>query len=197
MTNKEKYKQAFSVLHTSGDFSLEVEKMAILKKKHKMNLAVAAAAICILLAGGTGTAYAANVGGIQRTVQLWIDGDKTDVVLEISPDGSYNISIPDGDGNTREQGGGGVAIHADGSERPLTEEKIMEKLNAPDVEYEADGSVWVYYYDQKIEITDKFDADGVCYVKLSNDGEILYMTVKYQNGFSTSPNRYVNPAFFN
>lgn len=73
----------------------------------------------------------------------------------------------------------------------------MEELNAPDVEYEEDGSVWVYYYDQKIEITDKFDADGVCYVKLSNHGEILYMTVKYQNGFCTSPNRYISPSDFN
>ena len=27
MTNKDKYKQAFSVLHTSADYSLEVEKM--------------------------------------------------------------------------------------------------------------------------------------------------------------------------
>ena len=33
MTNREKYKQAFSVLQTSGKISLEVEKMAVINKK--------------------------------------------------------------------------------------------------------------------------------------------------------------------
>lgn len=33
MTNKEKYKQAFSVLHSSDDFILEVEKMMTIKKR--------------------------------------------------------------------------------------------------------------------------------------------------------------------
>ena len=70
MTNKERYKQAFSVLHTSDQFSVEVENMSRLNKKHNMKVAAAALAGCIFLAGGTGTAYAANVGGIQRTVQV-------------------------------------------------------------------------------------------------------------------------------
>ena len=72
MTNKEKYKQAFSVLHTSDHFTMEVAEMALSRKKRNGTAAVAAAAACILLAGGTGTAYAANVGGIQRTIQLWM-----------------------------------------------------------------------------------------------------------------------------
>ena len=63
MTNKERYKQAFSVLHTSDQFSVEVENMSRLNKKHNMKVAAAVLAGCILLAGGTGTAYAANVGG--------------------------------------------------------------------------------------------------------------------------------------
>lgn len=70
MTNKERYKQGFSVLHTSDQFSVEVENMSRLNKKHNMKVAAAALAGCILLAGGTGTAYAANVGGIQRTVGM-------------------------------------------------------------------------------------------------------------------------------
>ena len=56
MTNKERYKQAFSVLHTSDQFSVEVENMSRLNKKHNMKVAAAALAGCILLAGGTGTA---------------------------------------------------------------------------------------------------------------------------------------------
>ena len=37
MTNKERYKQGFSVLHTSDQFSVEVENMSRLNKKHNMN----------------------------------------------------------------------------------------------------------------------------------------------------------------
>lgn len=35
MTNKEKYKQAFDTLSASVNFSLEVDKMSILNRKHK------------------------------------------------------------------------------------------------------------------------------------------------------------------
>ena len=35
MTNKEKYKQAFDTLSASDNFSLEVDKMSILNRKHK------------------------------------------------------------------------------------------------------------------------------------------------------------------
>ena len=76
MTNKEKYKQAFSVLHTSDISEGEVKYMAKLRKQQKMKLAAAAIAVCVIV-GGTGTAYAANVGGIQRTIQLWMHGDQT------------------------------------------------------------------------------------------------------------------------
>lgn len=79
----------------------------------------------------------------------------------------------------------------------MTEEEIMEELYAPEVSYEDDGSVWVYYYDQKVDITDKFDADGVCYIKLANGDETVYLTIKYQNGYASSPNKYISPSEFN
>ena len=197
MTNKEKYKQAFSVLHTSDISEGEVKYMAKLKKQQKMKLAAAAIAVCVIV-GGTGTAYAANVGGIQRTIQLWMHGDQTSATLDLNTDnGSYSLEYKDTDGNTVTQGGGGVAFDADGNERPLTEDEIMEELNAPDVDYLDDGSVWIYYKNQKIEITDKFDKDNVCYVKIENGDETIYMTVKYQNGYSTSPDKYPDPRSFN
>ena len=84
MTNKERYKQAFSVLHTSDQFSVEVENMSRLNKKHNIKVAAAALAGCILLAGGTGSAYAGNVGGIQRTVQVWLHGDQTTANMTVS-----------------------------------------------------------------------------------------------------------------
>lgn len=196
MTNKEKYKQAFSVLQSSGEISLEVERMAIMNKRARMRTAAAAVAACVALAGGGGIVYAADIGGIQRTVQLWIDGDQTTVTFEYDGDGSFIMSYPTEDGEVEEIGGGGVAVEADGTERPLTEEELLDSLNDPEVEYKDDGTVWVYYYDQKIEITDQFQ-DGVCYVKLSHGDETLYMTVKYQDGYSTSPHKYADPDSFN
>ena len=64
MTNKEKYKQAFSVLQPSGKISLEEERMIIMKKKAKFQAAVAAAAICLAFVSGGGIVYAADLGGV-------------------------------------------------------------------------------------------------------------------------------------
>ena len=77
-----------------------------------------------------------------------------------------------------------------------TEEELMEVINMPEVEYEEDGSVWVYYRNQKMDITDKFE-DGVCYVELKDGDTIQYMTVKYQNGYALSSERYLTPGEFN
>lgn len=196
MTNKEKYKQAFSGLHPLEPISLEVEQMVKIQKKHKFQVA-AAILTAFILVGGTGTVYAANIGGIQRTIQLWIHGDQTDATLDVKEDGSYSLNYSDENGKEVEQGGGGVAFDADGTERPLTEEEIMEQINMPEVEYEEDGSIWVYYENQKIEITDKFDNDKVCYVKIKGKEKTLYLTVKYQNGYCISEDKYPNPASFN
>ncbi len=196
MTNKEKYKQAFSGLHPLEPISPEVEQMVKIQKKHKFQ-AAAAILTAFILVGGTGTVYAANIGGIQRTIQLWIHGDQTDATLDVKEDGSYSLNYSDENGKEVEQGGGGVAFDADGTERPLTEEEIMEQINMPEVEYEEDGSIWVYYENQKIEITDKFDNDKVCYVKIKGKEKTLYLTVKYQNGYCISEDKYPSPASFN
>lgn len=196
MTNHEKYKQAFSAIHISDNFSLEVNEMAHTNSKKKIRGMVAGIAACALLFGSSFVAYAADLGGIQRTVQLWLKGDQTEVTIDFTAEGSYSMKYSDREGNTVQQSGGGVAINPDGSERPLTESEIMDVLDDPEVSYEEDGSVWVYYFDQKIDITDKFE-DNVCYVRLSNGKETLYMTVKYQNGWSTSLHKYPSPSSFN
>ncbi|MVB10483.1 hypothetical protein CAFE_11730 [Caprobacter fermentans] len=196
MTNKEKYKQAFSAIHASDDFSLEVEKMERTKKQHKFKTMISFVAVCVMIVGSATAAYAADVGGIQRTIQLWIHGDQTEATLQFDGNGNYSMDYTDGEGNVKHQAGGGVAFSPDGTEIPASEEELTEQLTAPDVEYEDDGSVWVYWLDQKVAITDKFD-NGVCYVKLESGKETLYMTVKYQNGYSTSPHKYPNPSEFN
>lgn len=190
MTNKEKYKQAFSVLYSPREMTLEVEKMAILSKRAKIKATAAAIiTICLVITGGSGVVYAADVGGIQRTIQLWIEGDQTNVTFQYDESGTYDMIYESKDGQREEIHGGGVAIEEDGTERPLTEEELLEELNSPTVEYEEDSTVWVFYYDQKIEITDQFK-DGVCYVKVSDGEENLYMTILYQDGWCTSPHKY-------
>lgn len=196
MTNKEKYKQAFSAIHTSDDFSLEVEKMERTNKQHKFKTMIASFAACVLLAGSATAAYAADVGGIQRTIQLWIHGDQTEATIQFDGNGNYSMDFTDSEGNLKHQGGGGIAIAPDGTETPVSEEELTDQLTAPDVEYEEDGSVWIYWFDQKVDITDKFE-NSVCYVKLESDKESLYVTVKYQNGYATSPHRYLSPSEFN
>lgn len=59
-----------------------------------------------------------------------------------------------------------------------------------DVEYREDGTVWVYYRDQALEITNLFDENGVCFVKLEDGSNTLYLTVRYGNGYSYSSSRY-------
>ena len=83
-------------------------------------------------------------------------------------------------------------FNPDGSERPLTEEELLEYLSRPEVEYREDGSVWVHWLGQSVDITGRFD-DGLCYVKLENGGEALYLTVEYGGGYTASPHRYVAP----
>ena len=181
MTDREKFQKTFSKLHASPDLLTEVMEMAEKRRYHIPKVAVAAIACVVILGSGT-AAYAMNVGGIQRTIQIWIHGDQTDAQFVVE--------------EAVHRGGGGVAIEDDGTERSLTEEELMEEINSPEVEYEEDGSVWIYYKNQKMDITDKFE-DGVCYVELKDGDTIQYMTVKYQNGYALSPERYLTPAEFN
>ena len=194
MTDREKFQKTFSKLHASPDLLTEVMEMAEKRRYHIPKVAVAAIACVVILGSGT-AAYAMNVGGIQRTIQIWIHGDQTDAQFVVE-DGSYTLDYEDENGEAVHRGGGGVAIEDDGTERSLTEEELMEEINSPEVEYEEDGSVWIYYKNQKMDITDKFE-DGVCYVELKDGDTIPYMTVKYQNGYALSPERYLTPAEFN
>lgn len=197
MTNKEKYKQAFSVLHTSEDFTMEVEKMAKLNnvKRNKMLTAAAAIALCVIVGGST-TAYAANLGNIQRQIQIWFKGDQTDAIMNIKTTGNtaeYEVICEHENGTVHSMHGGGVALDDKSAEaRPLTEEEIMEHLNEPNVFYEDDGSAWVYFYDQKMEITDKFNDDGVCRVQVQHGDITYYMTIYYQQGWHMNTDKYVD-----
>ena len=73
----------------------------------------------------------------------------------------------------------------------------MEHLNMPEVEYKEDGSVWIYYMEQAMEITDRFNEKNICFIQLKNGAETLYVTVKYQNGYAMSHSAFVQPEEFN
>ena len=191
-----------SLLEKMGYIDTKYVENAVYPQKKKVRTfrrGFVAAACCALVITAAGGAYAADVGGIQRAVQLWIYGDKTNATITFDKDensSSYSIQYKDEDGKTHERGGGGVAINDDGTERPLTEDEMMEQINAPEVIYNDDATVMLYYLDKELDITDKFN-DGVCYVKLEGDDETLYLTIKYNNGYAYSKNKYVMPYEFN
>ncbi len=192
MTNEARYKRAFSTLHASGNF-MEVKTMNNTGKRYIPRLAAvcAAAALVLALAGG---AYAADVGGVRHAVQIWLHGDLTNAALDIQG-GEYTLTYTDGQGNAQERGGGGIVMEADGTERALTEGEIVEQLNSPEVEYGEDGAVTVWWRGQKLDITDKFQGK-VCYVKLTDGAETVYLTVKYHGGYGWSNEDYPDPNDF-
>ena len=49
---------------------------------------------------------------------------------------------------------------------------------------------------QKIEITDRFDADGYCYLELRDGDDTLYATIDKNGGMATSPTDYPQPDEF-
>ena len=196
MTEQERFQRAFAPLHAPSDTLTEVMKMTEqTHRKSGRRTAVIALAAALLLATGS-AAYAADRGSLQRREQRGRHGDQTDAVMTVEP-GHYTLEYTDENGETQQRGGGGVAFEPDGTERPLTPEELMEHLNAPEVSYEDDGSVWIYYYGEKLDITHQFDDDGVCYVPLTNGEETVYLTVKYQNGYAMSSQKYLSPHEFN
>lgn len=96
MTNKEKYRRAFGVLHASEDILTEVIHMET-KKHFSLRKAVLLCAVVIAVFAMAGVCYAEDVGGIQRTIQLWCYGDQTDAVLEIQ-NGSCELTYEAADG---------------------------------------------------------------------------------------------------
>lgn len=194
MIDKEQYQRTFGVLHASGDFLKEDFPMKQTKHFPARRLIFVCAAVILVFAMAT-VCYAANVGGIQRTVQIWIHGEQTTAVMDIQ-DGQYTLTYEDGDGVVHERGGGGVALGPFGSERPLTEEELMEHLDMPEVEYPEDGTVWLYYKGNSLEITDRFNEDGFCFAQLVDGDRTLYVTVKYQDGYAASHIDFVQPEEF-
>lgn len=184
MTDREQYKKTFSALHPERDYLEKMTERKGIQMKDRKNfrasrLLAACLVIIVVLAAMSAGAYAANVGGIQRKIQIWTRGELTDAELNITTDGEYTLSYTDENGETRKSEGGGVAHGMFGKERPLTEDEIIAHLNEPQVILEDDGRVMLYCRDQQLDLTDQFE-DGVCHVQLTIDGKPLYITVKLE-----------------
>lgn len=194
MIDKEQYQRTFGVLHAS---ELILKEETEMKTKHvPIRKALTLCAAVLLMLSLTAVCYGADVGGIRRTVQIWIHGDQTTAVMDIQ-DGQYTLSYEDADGNLHERGGGGVALGPFGQERPLTEEELLAHLNQPEVSYHDDGTVWVYWKEQAMEITHQFNDDGVCFLQLRDGEDTMYLTIQYENGYSMSSFGFVQPEEFN
>lgn len=196
MSNKEKYQRAFGALHSSRDYSLEVKDM---KKRGFVipRVAVASFAVVALLGISSGTAYAMDLGGIQETIRIWIHGREATAVMNLD-DGVYTITYTDENGEVQQLGGGGVAIDANGNERQVTANEFVENLDCPEVVYENDGSIWVIYHAQKIEITNSFNEDDICYLDITENDKHLYLTIKNDGsgGYAMSDDGFKNPKDF-
>ena len=172
--------------------------MAKLNKKNKIRGIIAACIGIFTIGGLSTTAYAANVGNIQRQIQLWVQGDQTTATLDIDEtQGEYKISYTGTDGAPVEIGGGGITIDINGNERPVNEEEIMEHIMMPSVEYLDDGTIWVYYKNQQTEITNSFDNEGFCYTQVSDGGMTYYMTIKKNGGYGVDTIKYPSKKGFN
>ncbi len=181
MTNKEKYKQAFSVLHTSDTFSPEVELMAKAKKKFGIVRGIIAACAAVVSLGGMGiTAYAANIGGIQTTIEVWINDIKKEVT--INEEDIFDASYTDSRGEYHEAFGGGFILDSEDDVKAITEEEYRNAADVPRVDFFDDGDVVIYYHGQEKDITDQFDSNGICKTSISEPGGPTFNITVNRNG---------------
>ena len=105
MTEKERFQRAFAPLHASPDTMTEVMKMTEQKTKRPAlrRAATIGLAAALVLALGS-VAYASDLGGIQRTVQLWLNGEMTDATLTVK-----TVTIPSTIPTAKETSASGAA----------------------------------------------------------------------------------------
>lgn len=73
---------------------------------------------------------------------------------------------------------GGVNIDPNGSQTWLTADQLATTISASaSIEKDADGKVWIYYYDQKQDITDLFDKNGICQITMTHEGKSIFLTI--------------------
>ena len=190
MTNRERYQRAFQALQTSATFETEALDMKRANNNFSLSRRAAVTILAaILLLGSLTAAFAADLGGIRRAVTLWIGGASREAVVEAVRDGDvdmgveaddvetgqYRVSWEDDDGQVHEMMGGGVALEADGSERPITMDEFLEEIDSPALEAR-DGRDVLTWRDQALDITDEL-AQGEYRAVLTHGEESVEVVV--------------------
>lgn len=187
---RNEYKRAFSSIHADHDFKVSLEENTMTKKTWNKGFAAICTAAVIAFAGTT--AYAQDAGGIQRKMQIWINGDQTTATVDFSDNGTYIIH--DEAGN-EVGGGGGIAIGKLGQkDRPLTAEEMEESL-ADDITLDnKNGDYILHWHNKSVDITDSFGEDGYAYITLTDQGKVKYVTISKDGSYATGTNKYPVPG---
>lgn len=181
MTNKEKYKKAFSVLHASNTIDWEAKTMAN-RKNQILKKVLAASTAIVLVSGSMTAAYAADIGGIRQKLTMWLHGEQTEVTAKDNGDYSYKYTYTDPEGNKQEFVAGGVTIDDFGNEHPISAQEILDEFT-DEVIHSDTGKIYLYYFekDQKIDITDLLNQKGRCQVAVKDGKKTAYFTIQ-ENG---------------
>ena len=193
MTEQERYKKAMSMIRPSGQMDVlnYVEERTMKHKRTVRMLATACASFALVLVCSI-SAYAANIGGLRHTVNIWLHGDMTEVSIEEVGEGQFEITYPDGS----VRGTGGVSIGADGKEKWETLEEVEERLlNDPEVEKDEDGRIWLYLRDHKIDITEQIEKQGYAQEKIKDGLLADYITILWDEdgGYSLETDHHQFP----
>lgn len=177
MTNRERYKQAFSALQCSGQHTREIEKAALRQKKHRKNTAAAAAVACAVIAGAGGTVYAADLGGIQEKISMWLYGARIEADVTENGYGGYIFTYTQ-NSETKNISGSGMSTDEDGNKIWLPADEVAAGMSgSADISVDGDGTVWIYYYDQVIDITNLFDENGICSLTLTHEDKTCCLEI--------------------
>lgn len=175
MTNRERYKQAFSALHAPNRISLEESNMKKRNLKFNMRPVLAACLCAVILMGCMGAAYAADVGGIRETIRLWIGGRQTEAQVT-DTSGGYQFTVPGEDGSADFTFGGGGVVIEGGSTWAQTPDQVADNF-ATQVDVDGEGRIWLYRRDQAYDITNLLDG-GACKVSLPDGDGVLYFDIE-------------------
>lgn len=182
MTNKEKYKRAFSVLHASKDISLDAMLKREAKKNFRLTPALAACLCMAFLLGSMTVAYAADIGGIREIIYAWIHGARTEIEVTHNSNGGYDFIYQE-DGTVHEDHGGGVGVSDDGQEERLPAGEVIQNMEIQ-LDKKEDGSVWLYYNDRAVDITNLL-IDNACKVFIIDGNKKTYFDIGIDDeGFS-------------
>lgn len=170
--NEKDYKRSFSRLHLPEDFPERLEaRLNDEREDNKMNSdtfhgfsrIAAAITACAVTLGVGGVCYAADLGGIRTKVELWMNGEKTEV--EVEADGmGYTWTGDDGEVH----GFGGVAMDDSGNKTALTAEELAAAWNTGCDLRAEDGRFTLSYKNLSYDVTDMINEDGTLRVHIAD-----------------------------